>query len=444
MHKLFIHNLGPVDDCELKCSQFMVFTGEQASGKSTIAKVLYYFRTVKDDMFDAVQENFHASLLPGLVKIKHEKRPLIKRLREFLRIKFFNTFGYSVQQLKQGMRIKYSYTSNYSITIRLIISRASDRKILHVDISKPLTDLINDYEERLISSIEENVAIKVPFAMIRSEINKIFNDDYETIIYLPSGRSMLSLLSDYINPYSVRNNDGEIMQDSVDYCTRKYIDMLFKLKAGFSGGVEGLIDYYSTGSNIPKVWEEAQVLTKKIIRGSYKIDSGEERITLDDGNYVRINFASSGQQDTLWITNLLFYYLVQKRPAMFIIEEPESHLFPSSQKYIMELISLVCNQGHSVIVTTHSPYVLGTLNNLLYASSFRKTSKQEEASKIIPSSLWLDYDKFQAWFVKGGQIEDCRDSEMKMIDNARIDEISGIINQEYDCLFELENNDASR
>lgn len=82
-------------------------------------------------------------------------------------------------------------------------------------------------------------------------------------------------------------------------------------------------------------------------------------IVLDNGKYVRINFVSSGQQDALWITNLLFYYLVTNRPTMFIIEEPESHLFPPSQKYITELISLVCNQGHSVLVMTHSPYILG-------------------------------------------------------------------------------------
>lgn len=133
---------------------------------------------------------------------------------------------------------------------------------------------------------------------------------------------------------------------------------------------------------------------------------------------------------------------MQKRPALFIIEEPESHLFPASQKYIMELISLVCNQGHSMLVTTHSPYVLGALNNLLYASSFRKTPKQKEAAKIIPSSLWRDYDSFSAYFVKGGKAEDCLDSEIRLIQNERIDEISRVINSDYDSLFGLMYGDG--
>ena len=64
---------------------------------------------------------------------------------------------------------------------------------------------------------------------------------------------------------------------------------------------------------------------------------------------MKINFSSSGQQESVWILNLLFYYLAQNEPVLFIIEEPESHLFPESQKYITELISLVNNSGHSML-----------------------------------------------------------------------------------------------
>ena len=38
MQKIVIHKLGPVKDCELEIKEFTVFTGPQASGKSTVAK----------------------------------------------------------------------------------------------------------------------------------------------------------------------------------------------------------------------------------------------------------------------------------------------------------------------------------------------------------------------------------------------------------------------
>ena len=57
------------------------------------------------------------------------------------------------------------------------------------------------------------------------------------------------------------------------------------------------------------------------------------------------------------------------RKAYFIIEEPESHLFPETQKKIMQFIAAVKNNGNEILVTTHSPYILGELNNLLYANN---------------------------------------------------------------------------
>ena len=49
VHRLVLHNLGPVKDCDIRVNDFMVFTGPQASGKSTIAKAIFFFRTVKDE-----------------------------------------------------------------------------------------------------------------------------------------------------------------------------------------------------------------------------------------------------------------------------------------------------------------------------------------------------------------------------------------------------------
>ena len=143
----------------------------------------------------------------------------------------------------------------------------------------------------------------------------------------------------------------------------------------------------------------------------------------------------------MWILNLLFYYLLQQKRILFIIEEPESHLFPESQKYITELIALVNNCGHSVVLTTHSPYVLGTLNNLLYAFTVRP-EYAKQVSGIIPDTLWLDYGQFDSWFLKNGTVENCMDQDIHMIQNERIDEISKVINKDFDELLELQCTDG--
>ena len=191
-----------------------------------------------------------------------------------------------------------------------------------------------------------------------------------------------------------------------------------------------------------KIVTLALTLIKNILRGTYYYTNGEERIILDDGKHVKLNFSSSGQQESVWILNLLFYYLLQENPMLFIIEEPESNLFPESQKYITEMIALVSNRGHSVVLTTHSPYVLGTLNNLLYAHTIGK-KHEKKIDNIIPMQLWLNYTSFDSWFVKNGIIENCMDLEIHMIQNERIDEISKVINHDFDRMLELQDDTES-
>ena len=67
MHRQIIHQLGPIKHCELECSSFMTLTGFQASGKSTIAKAVYYFRTIKEDIIElAVKQTLNKNWIVGL------------------------------------------------------------------------------------------------------------------------------------------------------------------------------------------------------------------------------------------------------------------------------------------------------------------------------------------------------------------------------------------
>ena len=42
MSKIEIKDLGPVNECVMDIDHFMVLTGAQASGKSTIAKAIFF------------------------------------------------------------------------------------------------------------------------------------------------------------------------------------------------------------------------------------------------------------------------------------------------------------------------------------------------------------------------------------------------------------------
>ena len=76
MQKISISNLGPVKRCELEINDFTVFTGPQASGKSTIAKSIFFYKNIKNILFEQVKKkvSFPAFYSRGIPK------PISKKL----------------------------------------------------------------------------------------------------------------------------------------------------------------------------------------------------------------------------------------------------------------------------------------------------------------------------------------------------------------------------
>ena len=405
MHRLIIHKLGPVDDCDITCTQFMTFTGFQASGKSTITKAIFYFRTMKDDIYEIAKEQ---ALRKQSAQITSGTTNLKKMFLDKLREKFLRLFG-SSWGMNNDMRLKYYFTEQCYVELSLHDQTAYPTpNYIWIDISPALEAFLKSHNHKLAAN-----ALGIPELQ-----EERFKAEY-SVVYIPAGRSMLTLLSQQLN-YIYTTMEAS-QRRTLDYCTQDYIERILRIKAEFTDGLEGIFAYESTRNKIPKeIMHMALHLIDKVLRGRYKFNSGEERIELQNDRYVKINFASSGQQESVWILNLICYYLAKGSPVLFMIEEPESHLFPESQKYM-----------------THSPYVLGTLNNLLYAAQTAAPQREKVAAVISPL-LWLPPETFDAWFVQEAGVQNCMDREMNLIQNERIDEISQVINREFDALFALQ------
>lgn len=213
-----------------------------------------------------------------------------------------------------------------------------------------------------------------------------------------------------------------------------------QLKPSFSNSVQTLIKNKIELTDIKINRESLQQcadLMKQILQGEYRNVDGEERLQMAEDRYVKINFASSGQQEAVWILNVVFYYLLNNKKSFFIIEEPESHLFPNAQKLITEFISLAKNGGNKILLTTHSPYILGTINNMLYANRISKEVDNAILGKIINPLKWLGFEKMSAYYVESGVIHSCLDEEFEAINNEIIDGASDEINIDYEKMADL-------
>lgn len=415
---IIIRNFGPISECDMTLDNFTVLTGAQASGKSTIAKCIYFCRTIKDDILDEIikYQTVYGS--------KISRSSIFKTLRN----KFLQIFGTS-KAMRHDMYLSYKYSENTFVNIFLKIEENTEffnPNYLFIDFSDDINDFINSN----ITFTDREELQKI--------LNTVFHDNYKSI-YIPAGRSLITLLSSQLNYFFATMDDDQ--KRSIDFCTQRYIEYILRIRPLFSDGVDGLIEQKFEKSKRKQILL-LQELVSKVIKGRYVFVNNEERLYLSDNRdqsdrFVKINYTSSGQQEAVWIFNMLFYLLVNDQEAFIILEEPEAHLYPDAQKHMAEVLALFSNLSCQMFITTHSPYILGTINNLIYANYLSQSvSSADRLNEVIDPLCRIK--NHNAFFVEGGVINQCvEDSSEKLIKNEVIDGASDEINNDYDQLFEM-------
>lgn len=379
--RLHVRDFGPIESCDVEIQRLTVMTGPQASGKSTLAKLIYFFKLAQQYI---------------------QSQPLSSvQADKWLRSVFLRMFG-DVTELSDTMQIRYDFTDGQWLDVTKGAHPQTHSQTVLFHFSRDFS-----------KSAEKMEAI-----------------------YIPAGRSMTTLLSDQL---PVLFTDPNRQLPALDYCTNAYIHRILSLRQSFANGLDGLLkqEIETTDKKLDlTVLKHMIQLAGKILKARYCYRAGEERLLLDMNAFeksIKVNFASSGQQETVWALNLLFYYLLEGKPSCIILEEPEAHLYPDSQKFMAEALATFAHAGSQVIVTTHSPYILGEFNNLLYAAEIHSADELRDA--IVPSCEILDAFWTKAVHVINGQVVDGMDEGL--IDNSLIDGASDTINDENDALMEL-------
>jgi hypothetical protein len=132
------------------------------------------------------------------------------------------------------------------------------------------------------------------------------------------------------------------------------------------------------------------------------------------------------------------------------IEEPSAHLFPKEQKELIERIVALSRKKTALdtrfFITTHSPYVLNVINNMLKKGSIIK--KNEERTDEIEKKF--DFPSLFAHEVSASFIEKKKgtnmlDSKSGIIFADKIDEIAELIDADTQRLIDFDYElDASK
>lgn len=418
MQKLIIKNFGPVKRCDIEIKDFMVLTGHQASGKSTVAKAVFFFQRLKDVLLHIVRRDLDHKLISA----RNIKDSFVREIRKL----FVQSFGIEYGKKNTG-QLEYIYENGTTVSVNL-----EEQENIAVGFGTDIDKKLNDLSEMIGPKNKPDIKEIQDFID-----GHIFGLDHD-FVYIPAGRSLLTMLSSQINYLYAVMDDQQ--KNTIDYCTQCYLEEVLRIREFFKTSPQELLNRLekNVDYSIDRERTEAAIgLIQKILHGEYRNEDGEERLYFDDDQSVKMNYSSSGQQEAVWITNILFYHMLGRRNVSFIIEEPESHLYPDTQKAMVEFISLVKNGKNKVIITTHSPYVLGSINNLLYADKIADDSNRYELDKIISEKLWLDYESIGAYYLEDGGLKNICNDEYKDIDHDVIDGASRTINDDYDKMVDI-------
>ncbi len=417
MEKLTLKNFLNINSIELDLAKINIVIGTQASGKSIIAKLIYFF------------QNFFVEYRISILKSQNEGefyQTIIKRFQEI-----FPDYTWNSQEFEIGYKINDYYINIYTKPV-------PENKY---KIFLKYSDYLVKIRETLISEFRQNISEENNIKSPREYLEEIFSkhilrgQDMSTLdfpTFIPAGRSFFAFLQN--NIFSLLSNNIPI-----DYFLQE-----------FGSNYEQIKKTYPLSIDLCQENDSINDLIQKIIMGNYLHENGQDWISMNDERKINLLNSSSGQQEALPMVLILAVLpFSTSSNRTFIIEEPEAHLFPTSQKHIVSLISLVFNathKKHKFFIATHSPYTLTAFNNLIQAGNALKTIKAkteqnnllENLFKLVPENEMLDIKDIGAYTLKNGTLESIINEENNWIDTNIIDDVSNEFSNTFEKLIELE------
>ena len=167
----------------------------------------------------------------------------------------------------------------------------------------------------------------------------------------------------------------------------------------------------------------AELLEGKLLQGRTEFSKekrGNERsieYLFGNNRELAIHAASSMVRSLVGLD--LYLKMIAKRGSIIVIDEPEMNAHPEAQLKIIEFLAILANSGIRVVFTTHSPYIVDHLSNLMMASRVAEGSRQTVADrfKLGRPEAFIAPENVSAYlFRENGNVENVLDRREASID----------------------------
>ncbi|MBP3194304.1 MAG: ATP-binding protein [Cardiobacteriaceae bacterium] len=377
MQKVIIKKLGPIEDCEIEIKPFTILIGESGSGKSIILRTISLLKWVYKKM------QYKNLLKASAVKSDSIRLSLDKIARDAMLDDYLTKDSYIELQIDNQTII--------SIKDKKLKPNYKNISTSHFLLGKIV--FLNENRTALAEILSTAGGRKAKFSYYTDDMIDVFYEAFDAIgenFSLHTVKIKLNSSTAVGHKQFLINRNG------------KKIKFEHASSGEKNASVLELISYYFSDK-----YELTESFNKNI-------------------NALLLN-NSLFQKDKMERLVKFLGKLEITKQLTLLIEEPESNLFPSNQRNLTYFLSSLQEMKNNpeVIFSTHSPYILTVINNLLYSYEIAQNNElSQKINAIVPKKCQLNIDNLSAYAIKNGKAESIIDKETKLIDAEYIDHIS--------------------
>ena len=423
MAHLSIKNIGPIKEIDIELNRNNIFIGPQSSGKSTVAKIVSFCQWLEKDCC------LHQT-------VNHVDEAYVKKhLFDYFNMSSYyeNNKNAKFHYVGDGIEISYldncievKKTSGFkAIQVSKNLYLPSERNVLSIPgifttrmPNNYLLDFIDDWQiirTKYPSASEVHLLdLKESYFFdnkTNTDMLRLKNGD---LILLSEGSSGLQSVTplymfiDYTTDWVYLHEDDKSAYSRRRYreaaITRYIINQSEKFGKFFDE------KYNNKSPETEDLWKKISALVDNFHRMQEN----------------KVDFSQAENTDTkAMFDELLNLEHSISRPSFsnLVVEEPEQNLFPDTQtKLLYYILSKINHSRDSLIITTHSPYILYAINNCMLAAKVSEEDVEAVEDTIdIPKTAWVDSDKVSVWELDNGVIRG----------NKTIQDEKGLIRRNY-------------
>ena len=444
--KVEIRNLGVIKQAEIDLRPLTVFVGPNNTGKTWAAYALggilgeYGWQQYMRAYMSGEIQQTYPPLDAAVQQVLDEGNAQIDMVRfadEYGEAHFNDVACLASDWMREFMGAEWASFDDLEVRVKLEDKKAHflqsvQGSSIQVKLSfspsreEALLNVLKERGEPMLYSYttaEGNVLEKLPARAVKESLvggalQLLHRIPYPRVSLFPTERTtFIAFTFASLTPGVTEFKIGEMPQQGreIKLLAVPLVHFLRLIQTAFNSGQSRRSEQ---AKNIPEIQtyiQLAQLLEREILGGRVDFSTPEPDPGRDlffqpaEGVKLKMSVVSSMVKELSPLVLYLRY--LAKLGDWLIIDEPEMNLHPKAQVQLTEFLVMLVNAGLHVLITTHSPYIVDHLENLMKAAKSEDKDVIRDKFYLKQAEAFIPKEQVSVYLFEDGTAKNILDQE---------------------------------